>query len=1370
MGILFISHSSLDNDVARKIQKWLKSQGWDDVFLDIDPERGLVPGHLWQQQLKTEGERCSGVVILVSPNWAASSPCQAEFYTADNSGKKIFPIFIAPTSLGSLPPVLAGRIQIADISMTGSEAERFERLAINLKRSGLDPTSFEWPPPNEPHRSPYRGLQSLDEQDAAIFFGRDALITRGMDTIRRMRGSAPERMLVIFGASGTGKSSFLKAGLIARLKRDEENFLVLPVIRPGRAALTGNQGLAAAVALDPTLLDGPNHLADAIANLRLKATERIRRLADDVHESYPAKPPTVVIALDQAEELFSAENTEAARTIELLAAVVRADAETIVVATIRADAFTKLQEDPRLAEISLLPFSLSPIPVGAFKEVIEGPARLANPPLAIEPAFSDQLLGDLAAKDALPLLAFTLERLAIQHRGGGTLTLADYSEMGGLEGAVTGAVDAAFFEARRDSSLPDSIGEIEKLARATFIPALVYLEDADAEPRRRVERQSVFPESTRALMRHLIDQRLLVSDASTIGGIKVDTVEVAHEAILRQWPALRAWITEEREALRALYAIRAAAARWSRHVVKDDPMRGQNWLDHRGERLQEAEILLSRPDFTSSFGEVELEYLSACRASEDAESAREIQRIARTRRLQRNIGIFISIAAVVVLAAAFGIWQLLAGMAVGASDTLATQAAKESNSSSYDRGARYALASLSQSYWLPSYAVVRAASELRGTMSESSALLVLRGHNDQVLSAAFSPDGRSIVTASRDKTARIWDANGGHEIAVLRGHERQVTSASFSPDGKWVVTASADKTARIWDTKTAAATIVLHGHEDAIVGATFSPDGSLIVTASDDGTARIWNAKSGRVLFVLRGHEGQVESAAFSRDGRRIVTASNDKTARIWDTSTGHEMLVLRGHTNTVEGASFSFDGRRVVTASDDKTARIWDATTGRRIAILSGHDGALNSAIFDSRGSRVVTASRDNTARIWDASTGYEIAVLRGHEDGVNSAAFSSDNRRIVTASDDNSARVWDADIANHVIVLRGHEDAVNSAAFSRDGARIVTGSGDKTARIWNASTGQQIAELRGHEDFVEAVAFSFDGTRVVTASDDKTARIWDANTGHEIAILRGHQDVVYGVAFSPDGVHVVTASPDKTARIWDVTTGLVSMVLRGHSKGLISASFSPDSKRIVTASGDGTARVWDVATGKSLVVLRGHGAGVSSASFSPDGLRIVTAARDKTARIWDATSGREDTILSGHQDVVLSAAFSPDGRWIVTASRDKTARLWDADTGIEVAVLRGHSGAVNSADFGVMGTRVVTSSDDGTARIWNVSRSRSITTDELAHQACATILARGLNDLSAEELRAAPVLDAHLDSDVCHTPGSWTRLGRIFWVGLSH
>ncbi len=582
-------------------------------------------------------------------------------------------------------------------------------------------------------------------------------------------------------------------------------------------------------------------------------------------------------------------------------------------------------------------------------------------------------------------------------------------------------------------------------------------------------------------------------------------------------------------------------------------------------------------------------------------------------------------------------------------------------------------------------------------------LSVLSGHQDRVTSATYSGDGTRIVTASMDKSARVWDSLTGAQLAQLTGHSGLVESAAFSPDGTRIVTASDDKTARIWDARTGAPLTVLVGHAGTVRRAAYSPDGARIVTASYDKTVRIWDANTGAPLAVLSGHGGTVISAAYSADGTRIVTGSSDKTVRIWDAHTGAPLAVLSGHGGSVITAAFSPDATRIVSASYDKTARIWDARTGASLTVLSGHGDVLDSAAYSPDGTRIVTASADKSARVWDAQTGASLAVLSGHTSFVEWAAYSPDGTRIVTASDDKTARIWDAAKGAPLAVLSGHASFAYSAAYSPDGARIVTASDDKTARIWDARTGAQIAALAGHGGSVMSAAYSPDGARIVTASSDMTARIWDSRTGAELALLSGHTGFVDYATYSPDGTRIVTASFDKTARIWDARTGAELALLSGHSGFVESAAYSPDATRIVTASKDKTTRIWDARTGTPVAVLAGHGGYVYFAAYSPNGTRIVTASADKTARIWDARSGAQLAVLSGHRDRVSSAAYSPDGTRIVTSSYDKTARIWDSRTGTQLAVLFGHGDVVDTAAFSADGMRIVTASDDKTARVWD-------------------------------------------------------------------
>jgi WD40 repeat protein/serine/threonine protein kinase/TPR repeat protein len=582
-------------------------------------------------------------------------------------------------------------------------------------------------------------------------------------------------------------------------------------------------------------------------------------------------------------------------------------------------------------------------------------------------------------------------------------------------------------------------------------------------------------------------------------------------------------------------------------------------------------------------------------------------------------------------------------------------------------------------------------------------ILAMTGHADRLWYAAFSPDGRRVVTASLDNTARIWDASLGRELTRLIGHTESVRCAVFSPDGARVVTASGDKTARIWDVATGRELARLEGHTRQLMSVAFSSDGQRVVTASTDGTARVWDALKGRQLALLT-VPGRVTWADFSPDGGLVATAADDQMARVWNVRTGRQLKVLRGHTDRLWSVAFSPDGHRIVTASEDRTARVWETATGNLLVVLSGHGDRVNLASFSPDGRRIATASDDGTARVWDAATGQPLARLSGHTDRVWSAEFSADGRRIVTASTDRTARIWDVGIAADVTPLVGHTGRVWSAAFSPDGHHVLTASFDQTARIWDSMTAQAVLTLRGHSDGLTSAMYSPDGRRAVTSSDDKTARVWDAMTGLPITQLTGHTDRVSAAAFSPDGARVVTSSLDKTARIWDAVTGRELVRLVGHTGRVWSAAYSADGRFVVTAANDNTARVWDAATGHELLILSGHTDRIWTACFSPDGRVVATGSEDRTARLWDARTGQQLRVFDGHEGRVSNVAFSPDGRSLVTTSDDRTARLWDVATGEQLALLGGHTDSVVGAQFSPDGRQVVTASLDQTARIFRL------------------------------------------------------------------
>ncbi|MBM4040625.1 MAG: hypothetical protein FJ290_19130, partial [Planctomycetes bacterium] len=588
-------------------------------------------------------------------------------------------------------------------------------------------------------------------------------------------------------------------------------------------------------------------------------------------------------------------------------------------------------------------------------------------------------------------------------------------------------------------------------------------------------------------------------------------------------------------------------------------------------------------------------------------------------------------------------------------------------------------------------------------------------HEGAVNSAVFSPDGKRIVTASGDSTARVWDAQTGRPLCEPMKHEAGVASAAFSPDGSRIVTLSV-WTARVWDAQTGKPLAGPMKHEGWVTSAVFSPDSKRIVTTSHDDTARVWDAQTGKRLAEVMKHWNSVLSAAFSPDAKRILTTSVDDTTRVWDAETGAPLAAPMKHRGRVESAVFSPDGIRIITVSNRTACCLWDGGSEKSSAEPMQHKAEVVSAVFSPDGSRIVTTSRDNAARVWDTQTGRPVTEPLRHADLVKSAAFSPDGRRIVTTSHDNSARVWDAETGRPLAWPMRHDGLVNSAVFSPDGTRIVTASDDKTARVWDAQTGRPVAEPLRHGDWVNSAVFSPDGSRVATASDDKTARVWDAQTCRPVADPLRHGNSVKSAAFSADGGRILTASYDGTARVWDAQTGRPLAQPMKHEGWVNSAVFSLDGKRVVTASNDATARVWDARTGRPVSDPMKHENWVNSAVFSPDGRRVVTASGDETARVWDAQTGRPVTEPLRHGHWVKSAAFSPDGGRIVTASHGKTCRVWDAQTGKPLADFIEHDGGVSSAVFSPDGKRIVTASDDSTARVWDAQTGRPAV-DPLRH-----------------------------------------------------
>ena len=413
--------------------------------------------------------------------------------------------------------------------------------------------------------------------------------------------------------------------------------------------------------------------------------------------------------------------------------------------------------------------------------------------------------------------------------------------------------------------------------------------------------------------------------------------------------------------------------------------------------------------------------------------------------------------------------------------------------------------------------------------------MTLRGHDGEVWSVAFSPDGKRIASGSDDKTIKVWDAATGAEVMTLRAHER--SRVTFSPDGRRIVSGSDDKTIKVWDSATGTELMTLCGHGDWVGSIAFSPDGKRIASGSRDKTIKVWDAAIRGEVVTLSGHRDMVFCVAFSPDSKRIVSGSVDRTVKLWDAATGAEPMTLRGHQGIVYSAAFSPDGKYIASGGGDNTIKVWDSATGTELMTLCGHGDWVVSIAFSPDGKHIASGSFDKTVKVWDAANGEEVMTLRGHSNWVGSVAFSPHGRRIVSCSKDSTVRVWDAASGVEVMTLRGHKGGVPSVAFSPDGKRIVSGGKDKTIKVWDATTGDELMTLRGHSDRVWSVAFSPDDRRIVSGND-KTIKVWDAVTGTELMTLPVVGDWFCSIAFSPDGKTIAAGIYDNSIKLWESTT----------------------------------------------------------------------------------------------------------------------------------------------------------------------------------------------------------------------------------------
>jgi WD40 repeat protein/transcriptional regulator with XRE-family HTH domain len=1175
--------------------------------------------------------------------------------------------------------------------------------------------------------NPYKGLRAFGEADAADFFGREALTQQLL--ARMAEGGDLARFLAVVGPSGSGKSSVVGAGLVPALRRGalpgSENWFVVDLL-PGEHPLEELEAALLRIAVNP-----PESLLSQLREDKRGLLRAVRRCLPDDHAT------ELVLVIDQFEEAFTLVQDEEVRAHlldSLVTAALDERSRVRVVVTLRADFTDRPLNYMDFGELMRQRMEIVlPLTPDELERAIAGPAERAG--LTLEPGLEAAIMHDVGDQPgALPLLQYALTDL-FEKREGRTLTKAAYQSIGGVLGALS----------RRAEEVFTGLNEAEQEAARQLFLRLVTLGEGTEDTRRRVLRaellslttdgrpptaeggnQSAVSGRLSAVIDAFGKSRLLTFDRDPL--TRGPTVEVAHEALLREWGRLREWLAASRADVRLQRQLANAAAEWQ--SANRDPsflLTGARLAHFEGWAAASA-VALTRDE--RAFLDASLAERQQRDAEEEARRQRELEAArklaetekaraeaekrraeeqSRANRRLRQRAVFLSIAFVV--AGVLAVVALLFSQQANEKTRLAT--AREL--------ALAALINLSKDPELSILLALRSAEawssvgqtvpyDLQDTLHQAVQALRTRltwsAGGDDILYAGFSPvDGtpRVVTGDKRDGTVKVWDPVSNQVLLTLPGRLDNLNNVALSPDGKYIVVPGDDNTIKIWEVTTGQEWRSLSGHTAGIIGAAYSPDGKLLAATSVTEQI-VWEVETGKPRLHVPAPASDSKFLAFSPDSQYFAAVVGDGlTIKVWEIVTGQE---VHSHEFSFNVVSFAFnpDGKRVAAGGRGASITVWDTTTGRDVLTLpsAAATGEVRAIAFSPDGSRLVTATI-----VWDAATGKELFRLLGHMGNITGLAFNADGTRLITGSVDGIVSLWDLSPSHEWLTIQP-TGLGYGAAISPDGKLLATTSADKTAVLWDLASGRAVRTLSGHTDVVNGAAFSPDGKVLATIGADRNVILWDVASGELVRTLTGHtQDKpgtvpalrgVIAAAFSPRCASASSAMPggcplaavgmDGQLIVWDALTGQKLLTYQDAIGGLRSVAFSPDGKLLAVGNtGEfsnpvGATTILDAATGAVIRTLPGFLGWTWGVAFSPDGKRLASVNYWGAGKVWDVSTGEELVSLKGLSSG-CSASFSPDGALIATGNCDGVVTIWDAQSGLPLFPLTGLAGPVLSLAF---------------------------------------------------------------------------------------
>ncbi len=1113
-------------------------------------------------------------------------------------------------------------------------------------------------PPLDVSKNPYRGLLPFEEKHSNLFFGRNALTQKLYEFV------TSHSLTVVLGASGSGKSSLVKAGIIPKLRQCKNGnpWFILPPFRPGESPFKALNNALGAV--NSPAIATPS---EATSSGLLPPA---KRLANWFKEHPQAN---LLLVVDQFEELITLcrNDQERQQFLEALAeAIATYPNQLHLVLTLRSDFEPQFRNTALEKDWQTARFVVPAMTREELRRAIEEPASARV--MYFEPhELVEQLIDEVAnMPGALPLLSFALSELYLKYlkrqedaknRGetiDRAIALADYEELGGVVRSLTQRADREY----------EALVKQNPAFAQTIRHLMLRMVAVGGElARRRIpmsELEYLEPENTRVktVIERFLETRLLTTGTDSENQTYV---EPAHDALVRGWQKLLEWKKNEQENLNLQRKLTPAAEAWKNK-------QGSLWnTDPRLPLLKQ--ILNSNYNWLNK---LESEF---------------IQKSIYNRR-KNSLILGSSITGVLIGLLGFSGYIYTQGR-----DALISADARTS-------GVLYNLnkeldalvlavetgTTLKQSLWTEPNTKIYTLAALQQAVYGVRERNRLEGVSDTIWNVNFSSDSGTIVAGSFDGKVIIWDVKN-NRLKTIQGHSKYVSAVAFSPDGKMIASVGGDQTVKFWRKDGTLLKTLQQNSEP--VGIAFSSDGGLIASSTSDGTIKLWN-RHGSLLKSWKWNgglnRGQGNTLSFSADGRLIAATTNNNLVALWNID-GKLITTFKGHKGAVTSLSFSSDGKLLASSGQDKTVKLW-TLNGKLLKTLTGHTQSVKSVRFHPSKQLIVSASSDRTIKLWNFN-GTELDTFKGHESEVYDVSFSPDGNLIASSSNDKTLRIWSLNAIpletiqgnavgfdrtgqiltvdatwnspDQVVKLWSRDGKLlntlpipfRSVGFSHDGKVIAVVSQPGTIKVINWK-GQEIKTRDGFDNDLRCITFSPDGQTIALTSDMyHTLRLWDIKSD-DIKVIDKINDVFGCTTFSPDRKIIAANSwANKSVNLLELQTAKIT-VFKGHLEVVDSVSFSPDGQTIATASRDSTIKLWRL-DGTLLKTFKGHKGWVNSISFSPDGKILVSSSKDRTIKLWDI-NGRELITLQVNVEV-LNASFSPDGKTIASVTNKGEVTLWN-------------------------------------------------------------------------------------------------------------